>query len=96
MLRKKVVENCKLTLESKLNFPNQEAHTKFEKFVSNGLKGEKAETAWRDFYQDEKNQELWPGAKSKENARQLEEDWQNLVDKAMYASSDNGLLLPLS
>lgn len=72
MLRKKVVENCKLTLESKLNFPNQEAHTKFEKFVSNGLKGEKAETAWRDFYQDEKNQELWPGAKSKENARQLE------------------------
>lgn len=93
-LRKKVVENCQLILEDKLNFPNKEAYTKFDKFISNGLKGEKGETAWRDFYQDEKNIELWPGGKTKENAKKVEQHWQDLVAKAINANSDDGLLLP--
>ena len=92
-LRKKVVEECKLTLEEKLNFPNQEAYTKFDKFVSNALKGEKAETAWRDFYQDEKNIELWPGGKFKIDEQKEKQHWQDLVAKAINANSDDGLIL---
>ncbi|UKO95944.1 dynamin family protein [Nostoc sp. UHCC 0870] len=93
-LRKKVVEDCQHTLKDKLNFPNKEAHTKFDKFFANAIAFNKAETAWRDFYQYEKNQELWPGAKSKENAQQLEKEWQDLVNNAIDASSADGLVLP--
>lgn len=93
-LRKKVVEDCQITLKGKLNFSNKEAYTKFDKFVSNAIISDQIDTEWQDFYRDEKNRELWPGAKSKENAKKLEQDWQDLVAKAITANGDDGLLLP--
>lgn len=94
-LRNQVVNNCEHTLRKQLSFPNQEAHSKFDKFATAAFKGEKGQTAWRIFYQDENNQALlWPGAKQKEENKLVEQEWQRLVDSAIIiVNNKEGLQL---
>ncbi|MGH8000062.1 MAG: hypothetical protein ACREPR_11670, partial [Brasilonema sp.] len=93
-LRHQVVNKCEQTLRTKLSFPNEEAYSKFDKFVTQAFTDEKATREWRDFYQDEKNLAiLWPGAEQKENSKQIEQEWQRLVDSSIAVSQKDELLL---
>jgi len=91
-LRNQVVDDCETTLQSMLNFPNQEAYSKFDKFVTQAFKGETASREWRYFYEDENNKSiLWPDAEKKEKYQQVEKEWRGLVGLAIEASKDSGL-----
>lgn len=91
-LRDKVVDKCEQTLQGKLSFPNEEAHSKFDKFITLAFTGADAQTAWRIFYN--KNQAiLWSGARQKEENKVVEQEWQRLVDAAIAANNEEGLQL---
>ncbi len=89
-LRKKVVNDCEQTLQKMLEFPNQEAYSKYDKFVTQAFKGETASREWRKFYDDDKNKsKLWSGAQEKEKNKQIEQEWQNLVASTIKINQEN-------
>ncbi|MBF2063108.1 MAG: dynamin family protein [Calothrix sp. C42_A2020_038] len=93
-LREKVVDDCEQTLQKMLQFPNQEAYSKYDKFVTLAFKGETASREWRKFYDDEKNKsKLWSGAQEKEKNKRVEQEWQSLVAGAIKINQDNTMLL---
>jgi hypothetical protein len=93
-LRDKVVNNCEVILQKRLSFPNQEALSKFDRFATAGFKGQKSETAWRIFYQDDNNQALiWSGAKQKKENEIVEQEWQRLVDSVIQLNHKEVLLM---
>lgn len=95
-LRNQVVDECKIQLDSKLTFPNQEAFTKFDKFFVLGFKGELGGRAWRYFCEEPKTKsKLWDGAKKNEENQKVEEEWKKLVDNTIITANEKDSLLLL-
>ena len=86
-LRDKVVANCQTTLENKLNFPNKEAYTKCNSFVTNAFTGYNLDIPWEQFY-DNKKDVLWPNAVRSQENKIKEQKWQNLVNSAIEANQE--------
>ncbi len=96
-LRDKVVDDCEQTLRKNLSFPNEEAYSRFGKFITQAFRGQDAMIEWRCFYEDEKNQSiLWPGAGEKKKNEQVKQEWQKSVDRAVEANKVDALLLSRS
>ncbi|BAY42466.1 hypothetical protein SAMD00079811_00430 [Scytonema sp. HK-05] len=93
-LRNKFVEECKKKLQTKLNYPNEQAFTKFDKFMTLAFGGEDIETEWHEFCEKKEIQDkLWHGAKQKKENQKVEEDWKTLVHDVITANRKDVLRL---
>lgn len=94
LLRNEVVAQCETKLQTMLSFPNQEAYSKFDKFVTLAFRNDLAETGWLDFYSDDNNKAiLWPGSDIRRENKQVEDKWKELVNSAIKVINDKDLLL---
>ncbi len=91
-IRNEVVNQCDLTLQTVLHFPNQMAHSRYDKFVTLAFKNEDAKIEWQDFY-GKYEAKLYPGAEQRKENKEVEQKWENLVNSALKANEDDGLLL---
>ena len=82
ILRDKVVAKCEETLKTNFNFPNKEAYTKFNSFVTNAFTGDLAQIPWRQFYRRNEDILSQNGQRRREFDKK-EREWQSLVDSAI-------------
>ena len=94
-LREEVVDSCHETLQQRLSEPNKLAFTMVANFLNQVLASENAETEWRKFFRRNKDQ-VWDGAKQKQKYKNLENEWQELVNSAQEANETDKMQLPLS